>query len=203
MILYDFVPEQAIMGQYLVGNSESRPTVDFVKNLEELEHRANEWDMSGVISQFPDRITTENEPTDYYSIVKELAKLKRNELRMFKQRFQLSMEKCRENIFVRPYRMAVPRTSCGFVFVPLESEFIPHRRQGLLNFSHACKYDFKLEKCLGVSFSPEPDGWYSVEWCCIEYPWTYDEEFDDRLKVNNPFRKVSIKEIGRYDYKGQ
>ncbi len=196
------VPEPAIMGQYIEGSVDQKPTVNFVQNLVELEHRADEWDMSGVISQFPDRVTTENEPTDYYSIVTEIAKLKRNELREFKERFQLSMEKSRANEFVQPYRMASPRTGCGFVFVPLEAEFIPHRRQGLQNMTLACKYDLKLDKCLGVSFAPEPDGWYSVEWCYMEYPWEYDRELDERLKDDNPFREVRTKEIGRYDKKG-
>ena len=43
--------------------------------------------------------------------------LKRNELREFKIRFKLSVEKARANQFVRPYRIAFPRTSCGFVFI--------------------------------------------------------------------------------------
>ena len=159
--------------------------------------------MSGVITQFPDRVTTENQPTDYYDIVKEIAKLKRNELREFKKRFRLSMEKSRGNEFVQPYRMASPRTGCGFVFVPMVEEFIPHRREGLQNMTLACKYDLKLEKCLGVSFAPEPDGWYSVEWCYTEFPWEYDKELEDRLKDNNPFREVSTREIGRYDFAGE
>ena len=158
--------------------------------------------MSGVIRQFTNRVTTENEPTDYYSIVTEIAKLKRNELREFKKRFQLSMEKSRANEFVQPYRMASPRTGCGFLFVPLEAECVPHRRQGLQNMALACKYDLKLDKCLGVSFAPEPDGWYSVEWFYMEYPWEYDRELDERLKDDNPFREVRTKEIGRYDKKG-
>jgi len=197
------VPEPAIMGQYLIGDVESRPSIEFVQNLAELEHRADEWDMSGVVSQFPDRVTTENEPTDYYSIVKEIAKLKRNELREFKKRFQLSMEKSRANEYVQPYRMASPQTGCGFVFVPLEAEFIPHRRQGLQNMTLACKYDLRLEKCLGVSFAPEPDGWYSVEWCYMDFPWECDQELDERLNENNPFRQVRTKELGRYDFVGE
>ena len=158
--------------------------------------------MSGVISKFPDRVTTGNEPTDYYQIVSEIAKLKRNELREFKKRFQLSMEKSRKNEFAQPYRMAIPRTGCGFVFIPLGAEFVPHRKQGLLNITHACKYDLKLDKCLGISFAPEPDDWFSVEWCYIEYQWEYDRELDENLKHESPFRKVSAREIGRYNYKG-
>lgn len=195
------VPEPAIMGQYLEGNEQAEPSIEYIKILEALEHRAYEWDMSGIISKFPDRVTTDNEPTDYYHIIREIAKLKRNELREFKKRFELSMEKSRNNEFTMPYRMAIPRTGCGFVFIPVEAEFVPQRRQGLQNMTHACKYDLKLDKCLGVSFAPDSDGWYSVEWCYIEYQWEYDPELDERLKNDSPFRGVSTKEIGRYNYK--
>ncbi len=195
------VPEPALMGQYLEGNEQTEPSIDYIQILEALAHKAHEWDMSGIISKFPDRVTTDNEPTDYYHIVCEIAKLKRNELREFRKRFELSMGKARKNEFAIPYRMAIPRTGCGFVFIPIEAEFVPQQRHGLMNMTHACKYDLKLEKCLGVSFAPEPDGWFSVEWCYIEYQWEYDQELDERLKKDNPFREVSTKEIGRYDFK--
>jgi hypothetical protein len=194
------LPEQAPVGQYLSGDADAAPSMAFVDYLLALEHRLDEWDISGIIKQFPEQITTGNEPTDYYSIVTELAKLKRNELREFKKRFQLSMEKCRANEFVKPYRMACPRTNCGFVFIPLETEFIEHKRQGLQNLTYACKYDLKLQKCIGVSFAPEKDGWYSVAWCFMEFPWELDEELDERLRHNNPFRLARTAEISRYTY---
>jgi hypothetical protein len=81
----------------------------FLQYLSALEHNIDEWDMSGIIKQFPDRVTTDNKATDYYSIVTEIAKLKRNELREFKQRFQLSMQKCRANEFVRPVPHCFPK----------------------------------------------------------------------------------------------
>ena len=51
------------------------------------------------IKQFPKRVTTDGPATEYYAILKELGKLKRNELRVFKTRFRLSMEKCRSGEF--------------------------------------------------------------------------------------------------------
>ena len=161
------VPESALMGQYLAGDPDQRPSHAFIEVLEALEHRADEWDLSRIIKYFPDRITTERDPTDYYAIVAEIAKLKRNELQQFKAPFQLSMEMCASDTWVRPYRMATPRTQCGFMFLPLTKEVIEHRNQGLLNHTIACKYDLKLPKCIGISFFPETDGWFSVEWCYL------------------------------------
>ena len=196
------VPEQALVGHYLCGDIDSAPSMRFVSALESLSTRADEWDMSGIIKNFPDRITTDNQPTDYYLIVAEIAKLKRNELRHFKMRFQLAMEKCRNDEFVLPYRIASPTTGCAFLFIPLESEFIEQRQQGLTNLTVACKYDLKTDKCVGVSFAPEDGGWYAVEWCYLEFPWEEDLEIDRRLEKSNPFRPVTTEIIDRYDYDG-
>ena len=195
------LPEQALVGQYLHGNVELRPSIEFTTNLSALDHRIEEWDMSSLIKLFPSRITG-GDSTEYYCIVTEIAKLMRNELRQFKIRFRLAMEMARSGTFALPYRMACPRTECGFVFVPLVDEFIPDRQQGLINLTLACKYDLRLPKCIGVSFAPEDGGWYSVEWCYTESPWTPDIQLEKMLGQSNPFRDVRTKEIDRYDYSG-
>lgn len=196
------LPEQALVGQYLSGNSEQKPDIQFVEYLQALAHRAEEWDMSRVINVFPDRVTTDNVSTDYYYIVREIAKLKRSELREFKKRFQLSMEKARANEFVLPYRMTIPRTGCGFVFIPLTQDFLAHRIQSLQNLTYAHKHEQKLSKCIGVSFAPEEGGWYSVEWCYLGFPWREDPEMESRLRQNNPFRDVRTVELSQYTFDG-
>ena len=198
--LVSTLPESALMGQYLAGNPDQRPSLAFIENLEALEHRADEWDLSTIIKNFPDRVTTSGNPTNYYTIVTELAKLKRNELQEFKKRFLLSMEKSASDSWVRPYRMASPRTQCGFIFMPLTKELIQHRNHGLLNLTNACKYDMRLPRCIGVSFFPETDGWFSVEWCFLESPWVYDEVLDQALQTNSPFRDTTTLGLPRYTF---
>jgi len=61
------------------------------------------------------------------------------------------------------------------------------------------KYDQKLTKCIGASFFYEKDGWYSIEWCFIEFDWEHDLEMEEMLKNNFPFRKVNPKIINRYE----
>lgn len=195
------VPEPALVGQYLCGEIEVPPTTKFLEYLQRLDHRSDEWDMSGVIARFPDRVTTDNSPTDYYPIVRELALLKRNELREFKKRFQLSVEKARADEFTRPYRIAIPRTRCGFVFISVTKELLEHRRTGLKNLTLAQKHDQKLEKCIGVSIANDKDGWFTAEWCYVEFPWEEDPEMDQLLKDNNPFREAKVSELQRYTYR--
>jgi len=184
------VPEAAVVGQYLSGDFGDRPSVKYIDYVGRLEHHADEWDMSGIIAKFPDRVTTDNGPTDYYPIVRELSLLKRDELRQFKQRFQISLEKARADEFARPYRMAVPRTGCGFVFVPVTKDLLPRRRVGLVNLTLAHKYDQRLSKCIGVSIADDVKPWFTVEWCYMESLWEEDRELDQWLKSSNPFREV-------------
>jgi len=195
------LPEHAILGQYLSGDNNSIPCLAFTQYLVALDHRIDEWDISGIIKNFPDRVTSQNEPTDYYNIILELAKLKRMELREFKTRYKMSIDKCRANEITHPYRIACPRTNCGFVFIPLNKEFLNNRRKGLKNLTLACKYDLKLSKCIGASFAPDNDGWYSVEWCYMEFPWEFNLDLDKMLTINNPFREVNTTEIPKYTFK--
>ncbi len=197
------VPEPALVGQYLEGDAHTKPDPAFTDVLTALDDHSDEWDMSEIIKQFAERVTTDRHDTDYYAILMELAKLKRNELREFKSRFRLSMEKSRLGEIAMPYRMASPRTDCGFVFIPLTEDLVEFRKRGLMNLTIACKYDLKVPKCVGAAFCAEEGGWYSVEWCYLEHPWRYDEELEGALKRNKPFREVRVAELPRYKFRRQ
>lgn len=197
------LPEQALVGQYLSGESKHEPNFHFIEYLQQLDHRIEEWDISRIVNVFLDRIITDNHTTDYYYIVREIAKLRRNELREFKTRCKLSMEKTKANECTLPYRIASPRTGCGFIFVPLIPEFMEHRQQYLQNLTYAHKYDQKLPKCIGVSFAPDGDNWYSVEWCYIEFPWEYDLESENILKDSDVFRPIRDEIINQYTFNNE
>lgn len=197
------VPESALVGQYLNGNLDVPPSADFLEYLRRLDHRPEEWDMSGIISKFLDRVTTGHEPTDHYVIIRELALLKRNELRVFKERFELSIEKARLNELVLPYRMTSLRTDCGFVFVPISKDVLPDRRKALQNFTLASKYELKLPKCIGVSIADDAHGWFTAEWFYVEFPWERDIEIEELLRNNYPFRKIKHSELPRYTYRDE
>jgi hypothetical protein len=196
------VPEPAILGQYLQGDPTVAPSLDHLGYLKSLEQHADDWDMSGVIEQFSDRLTASgNVPTEYYPIIMELASLKRNELWEFKKRFQLSIEKSRGDEFTRPYRITIPRTGCGYVFIPLSKDLFQHRRTALMNLTQAHKYDHRLFRCIGVAIgSHDPRGYFHAEWCCLTSPWVQDDEFERVLAENNPFRPARAAELPRYRY---
>jgi hypothetical protein len=195
------VPEAVLVGHYLHSDLDERPDAKQLGYLDALTHETEKWDMSGIIIVFADRLTSGGGTTDYYPILSAIAELKRNELADFKKRYSLALEKAKANEFVQPYRMAIPRTGCGFIFIPLITEFIPQRRVGLQNLTMAHKYDQKLPRCVGVSFAPDADGWYLVEWCYLEYPWENDPELDRLLAENKPFREVKVVEQDRYSFR--
>jgi len=194
------VSEQAIVGQYLIEDASQEPSEKFTEVLLSLKNDRSDWDISGIISVFQDRIIYGNSGMEYYSIITEVAKLKRSELRDFKARFALSMEKAYKNEYVQPYRIAFPRTGCGFVFVPVPREFFEIRIDGLMNLTFANKYNLKLDKCVGLSFAPVEGGWFIIDWCFTGFPWRYDQELELFLKEKNPFRAVKTDQIPVYSF---
>jgi hypothetical protein len=193
------VSEEALLGQYIVADKESIPDESFREVLFRIKVDIDSWDMTGVLHLFPDRITHTGSETDYYYIVREIAKLMRHELKVLKERFKLSMEASKEDKFKLPYRIAIPRLTSGFVFIPLTVDMQAARRNALTNLTIAHKYDQKLEKCIGATFLYEKDGWFSVEWCFVRGSWESRPELDEMLKSSFPFRKVEEHVVPRYE----
>jgi hypothetical protein len=194
------VSEQALVGQYIAEEPDALPHRRFEYYLEQLRQDVESWDISRIIKLFPDRQTTPNMPTDYYPIVTELAKLTRMELGKFKERFVLSMDRAKTNSATLPYRFVAPRTGCGFVFVPVQGEMKATRRNALVNFTRAHKYDQKLRRCIGVSLAAAEGGWFDVEWCYLDFEWVEDVEIAEILQRNSPFREVKRVRIPRYTF---
>ena len=194
------ISEPALLGQYFSGDEESAPSETFVPYITALKDDIDNWDMTGIIKRFPDRMYGEEGPTEYYYIVKEIAKLMRNELHLFKERFMLSWRASKENKSVLPYRFLVPRTDCAFLFLPMLKDEKDIRRDFLINLTTANKYDLKSPKAIGVSFLAADGDWQDVEWCFIEHAWEKNAEADKLLKENFPFRAVKEKMVDRYDF---
>jgi hypothetical protein len=194
------VPEQALVGHYLRNLPDRKPTTEFLKFVAELQRQDDgEWDISRIISLFPDRRTTpQSSATDYYSIVKELAKLNRLDMGVFKVRFALSMDNAKKDESVRPYRF-VATTGCGFIFIPLTEKEIPKRDVILRSFTYLHKYDVHLERCIGLTFvSEQATGWCDVQWCRLECPWAEDEKTRSLIDENKPLREVKRTVVERY-----
>ncbi len=194
------IPEPLLLGQYLSGEVDQAPSFHFIEYLYKLDRGVDSWDMTGFMKIFRDRIISEETSKDYYFIMKEIAKLMRDELTAFKERFMYSWEAALNNASVLPYRFMVQRTGCSFLFVPLLMENESRRRDALINLTYLNKYSLNAPKAIGVSFIASEGEWVNVEWCCIDSPWEVDEELDELLKSNFPFRDVKNIRLDRYKF---
>jgi len=197
--LLNTFPEQYILGHYLETLDTSKINPKYIENLKNLVHDEKEFDISFIIENFKEKIRFNPVSLDYYSIIKELAKLNRADLREFKKRFQLAIEKSKKQEFTLPYRIVSLNTKCGFVFVPLEYERKDKWENAIINFTEAHKYDQKLDKCIGMIVYQHPiEKYFDINWCYVSSKWTYNEELERFLKENYPFRPVKIGKTFRY-----
>ncbi len=195
-------PEQYILGHFLNTDDETFIKPEYIEVLTKMKDDIEEFDMSGIIESFKDRIRIESQKnsTEYHLIIKEIAKLKRYELLEFKKRFQLIVEDVKKNRFSPPRRFTSTRTGCGFVFISLLDENINNWENGLKNFTLIYKYKRKLKKCLGVIVFKKGE-YLDFNWAFIEEDWIYDVALEKAVKQEEEFYNPSQKiVIDRYRF---
>lgn len=192
------VSEKAVVGHYLRNLPEEKPDIKFAKYVDEVEQKDKNWDISRIIHLFHERQTTPDSPREIgYKVLQELARLYRTEMGEFKTRFDFSMKKALADEPCLPHRFSTKR--CGFVFIPLRRNDLPHRHNALVNFTALNKYDQKLDRCIGLTVIAEENGsWCDVQWCPVEFPWKEDPELQTALVERYPFRPVRTRKIERY-----
>lgn len=196
------VLEQALVGQFLYGELDTCPDRGYIRYLTAFQNNIDEFDISFIFHGFAERIEyskSQNIEHDYYNILAEFAKLERTSLRAVKQRITLCLKACESYEIELPYRIVVPETGCGFVFIPIPRDKVNYRLTTLENFTYAAKYDQKLERCIGVSFAKEGK-YFLIDWCFLDFVWRSDPEMEEQLKINFPFREVQPKYIPRYRF---
>ncbi len=198
----NLLPEQYVLGHFLESTDTDNLDLTYLENLKKIIKNESEFDVSFIVNLFQERIVKIGSDNDYYFIIKEIAKLDRAELKEFKLRFKLSLEKANAQTFTLPYRMSSIRTNCGFVFIPLENKNSAVWKNALFNFTFAHKYEQKNSKCIGmiVCYDSEKK-FYDINWSYVENDWSYNEEMEKLLKENYPFRKVDLKGTNKYHFK--
>lgn len=87
------LPEQYILGHFLESTDTENINLSYLENLQTLERNESEFDISFIAELFQNRIMKIGIDEEYYFFIKEIAKLDRAELKEFKLRFKLSLEK--------------------------------------------------------------------------------------------------------------
>jgi len=71
------------------------------------------------------------------------------------------------------------------------------RAKGVVNLTHAAKYDLKFRKCVGLGVSKDGE-YFLLDWCLLDFAWAFDLEMDERLKKSNPFTPASEKTMAKF-----
>jgi hypothetical protein len=126
---------------------------------------------------------------DSYAILSELALLRRYELRALKLELRLALEAVRADRFELPYRIAA-RTGCGFLVVPVTSEFHDRAVTALTSLSLASKYELDLGRQVGIGMWKTSE-FVDVEWIFMKGSNTPDLDLEERMEFGYPFRRTS------------
>lgn len=135
-------PEQYILGHFINTDDESIINEKYIESLSKIKDDTIDFNLSSFIKVFNDRIvnTEQKKSTDYHSIIKEIARLKRYELLEFKSRFLKIIEDSKLNELKLPYRFISPTTNCGFVFTSITMEYSTYWKSAILNMNESFKY---------------------------------------------------------------
>src|SRR6267154_893907 len=186
------VSESALIGQYLLEDFSSPPDPRFEKAaLSRGGPTACEF--SFVLETLAAKIAGQNSEhadIDSYSILSELALLRRYELRALKLELRLALEAVRADRFELPYRIVSARTGCGFLVVPVTREFHDRAVTALASLSLASKYELDLGRQVGIGMWKHSE-FVDVEWIFLKGSNTPDPDLEERMEFGYPFRRTS------------
>lgn len=192
-------PEQYVIGHYIETLDVKTINPKYIDNVSKFIQDNEKFDISFIIENFKAKIRENSENLEYYAIIKEIAKLDRSDLKEFKKRFKFVIEKAKEQKFTLPTRMTSLKSKCGFVFVILEFDKRTFWKNAIVNFTEAHKYDQHLDKTIGMIVYYNPtEKYFDINWWLIEFKWVQNQEFENLLKDNFPFRPVIEKMDYRY-----
>jgi hypothetical protein len=199
------LPEPAFAGHFIGGDPNVAPTMHSIRNLHQLVQDGDEWDLAPLMRGLHDHLSVPGVSDDYYDILLEFARLPRSAWREVKKRIVRCIEKVKKDEFVPPYRIVVPETGCGFVFIPVGSEIVRSpewqtaRVRALEQLTRAHKYDQRLSKCIGVLVAKDGE-YFCIDWCFIAQEWHEDRAIEHVLSENFPFRPVKVAEVNGYRF---
>lgn len=195
------LPEQYFLGHFFETPDANHFNIKYINNLKEYNIGNDDFDISKLVENFNQKMILSNSKTEYYPIIKEFAKLNRTELIEFKRLLSVSIEKTKEEDFIKPYRIYFPRTDCAIIFIPWANQHSKKWSNALHNLTMTHKYSSKASKAIGVViFRNENDfEYFEMYWQYVEQNWEYDEEVEKHLlecEKLEIFRTSKVKYVG-------
>lgn len=195
--------EQYILAHYFHNSNDLQFNASYIDDLEEIcndiECNDSQLSLSAFLNKFRDSVVPANGGLSYIEIVKELAKLNRQEIFMFKQRLLSVLT----GDFQDPFNMKAmyfPRTDCSFIVMKPPIERYPYLETILHNTTEDYKYARHASKGLGAIVLYE-SGDVLVYWCLISTPWKYDASLEETSKgLLSFFEGKLVKEKYLHDF---
>jgi hypothetical protein len=183
------------------------PETGNIEALTKLQQDTENFDLSQLMGNLHKHINRAENPYDYYKILREFAVLPRSFWREFKTRFHLSLDATRDTEFKIPYLLGYPDSDCAFMIAPLDPDFDVSGPSGetmrvaaLINYSLAAKYVLKTSKVIGVQLSKDGD-YFQIDWVFNESEWRQDDELENLIAENNPFRDARERVVHSFQIK--
>lgn len=199
------VSEKALVGQFLSGELDFWPEAHYQSFLDSHINDIKNFNLTPFLDGFHKRLMpvpgapTPKSQYEYYEILKEFSKLNRADLRAIKERFEWCLTACRSGEMHNPTRVSISRTSCGFVFVPVPTEFRENPLPGLLNIAYAAKYEDKMNREVGTAISYNSP-YFDMAHCLLDFPWEPDPELEKMMRDNPILRKGRSEIAKRYKF---
>jgi hypothetical protein len=160
------------------------------------------FDLNPILSEYADKIVGHQGGAgslDYYRILEAFCCLHRGDLRNLKRLMIWASNSAGAETPEVPCRMQAS-SSVGFVVLPIPAAAYDLRANGLTNFTVLLKYDWKLDKAIGISFAKIGE-MINVDWCLVESKWEVDPELEQALRRNYPFRPTpEARKVARYPW---
>jgi hypothetical protein len=198
--------EIALVGHFL-GAPREAPNAAHARFVCDLEVDPERFNLFPVLHRFREKAYegAPNTPgpgttpeTYYYPILRELLRLNRADLEVFKSRFSWAWDRCGGEA-VDPSRVQLS-SRCAFVFIPLPPDEYARANTALRAYTELAKYDLRAERCIGITF--RRDGQQRLlEWMLLEKPWEPDASIEQLFRDNYPFRAKRETVQERYSFR--
>ena len=182
--------EARITAQFIAETQEPLANEEAREYLQKASDDISSFDLSPILRRFGERVTylTGNgSDLDYYKILGEFSRLNRSEMRGFKRLLTWALDNAGSESVHIPARMQSLNTGTGFVVFPVHKDGFESRLTALNNFATAAKYDFRLERQIGLSVARDGEE-VELDWIYIEHPWHHEPEIEEALAKSYPFR---------------
>ena len=189
------VSEDALLGQYLFEELDAPPDARYETAARTFRGDPSAWAFSYVLQNLSAQIARRDPDIvegTYQTILTEIARLGRTELRELRTYLRLSLEAVRADRFELPYRLTSTATQCGFLVLPGSAEFRLRAREALESLAIASKYELNIERQVSLAMWRTGEI-IDIDWLYTEGPNRREEKLDKRLAQAYPFRRTSEK----------